>query len=262
MRRRWWITIAVLSSVFLVSAICWPQRGPAYQGRSLRVWRKDFEADTAEARWRSAEAVRHIGTNAVPVLIAQLSHRRPGPEPRWRQELRVLLDRESLIKINPFRPRDERGEALAALDALGPSARAAVPALERLLDEKPPDHRALLVLARIGPEAIPALTGALTNDVKVIRFGARSCLEMINSHSEILFPQTPHDAEFMRRTCQFNQTILQAAFKEYRSQHPEELLPDPDGRPLPRLPAGFMPAETTETNERAAALPGASAGFE
>jgi hypothetical protein len=263
MRRQWWVTIPVLSGVVLVLAIVWPQRGPAHQGEPLSVWLRGFDGESPEGRLRSAEAVRHIGTNAVPLLISQLSHSRPGPEPWWEREVRALLSRQSVVKIDLFRPWDARGEALAGLDALGPDAKGALPALEGLLHEKPPDHRALMILARIGPEAVPALTRGLTNDEKLIRLGARSCLDMMRSCSEILFPKTAEDAEFMRRTCQFNQTLLQAAFKEYKSQHPEQVLPDSfDSLPPPQLPPGFVPPETSPTKDRPASLPPASSGFE
>jgi hypothetical protein len=184
-----------------------------------------LDGDSYELRWRAADAVRHIGTNAVPLLVSQLSHRRAGPEPSWRWKIDRLLSRQSLVKVPPWQPSDDRSEALAALDALRPNAKAGLPALEGLLSEKWPDQRALLVLASIGPEAIPALTRALTNEQKMVRFGARSCLDMMQSHSPIVFPRTPAEAEFTGRACQFNITILRAAFEDYKAQHPEELLP-------------------------------------
>jgi len=218
--------IALLCGILLVVAVGWAQRGPFYQGRSLRAWLRGFDGETGEARRRSAEAIGHMGPGVVPRLIPQLAHARPGPEPKWKQWVRDLVSRQSVVKIAPFRRIDERCEALAALDALGPDARAAVPALEGLLHEKPPDHRALIVLARIGPDAVPVLNRALTNDERVIRMGARACLDAMRSHSDLMFPKTPEDAEFMRRTCKFNLLVLQGAFREYKAQHPEEVLPD------------------------------------
>jgi hypothetical protein len=263
MRRRWWIVIPLLCGILLVVAVGWAQRGPVYQGRGLRVWLRGFDAETAEARWRSADAIRHMGPGVVPSLIPQLAHGRPVPEPKWKQWVRDLVSRQSLVKIAPFRRIDERGEALAALDALGPDAKMAVPALEGLLHENPPDHRALIVLARIGPDAVPVLNRALTNDERVIRMGARACLDGMRSHSDLVFPKTAEDAEFMRRTCRFNLLVLQSAFREYKAQHPEEGLPDRfDSRPPPRLPPGFVPPRVSTTNSRPASLPPPAPGFE
>jgi effector-binding domain-containing protein len=222
MRRSHWVVIFVLSGSFLLLAISSLRSEPNYQGRPLSSWLRGFESEVASERWQSAEAVRHIGTNALPLLVARLRHKPPVPEPHWKETLRGLLTKQSIIKISIPHPGRERREALAALDALGPVAKDAVPALEALLRENPPDPRALLVLSRLGPEAVPALTRALTNDQKIIRLGSRACLEMLPSRSEILFPKTAQDAEFTRRTSQFNAKLRQAAFLDYKAQHPEQ----------------------------------------
>lgn len=235
-------------------------REPSYQGRRLSVWLRGFESEVLETRCQSAEAVRHIGTNALPLLTARLRHPPQIQEPQWKQKLRALLSKQSFLKTNLPRPTSDRTEALAALDALGPAAKDAVPAVEALLHENPPDPRAPLVLARLGPNAIPALTRALTNDEKAIRFGARACLDMLQTHSEILFPKTAQDAEFMRRTCEYNLKVLNAAFRDYKATHPEQF--SPDGMPLPALPPDFAPPAMRQTNEPPIALPRALPGFE
>ncbi|MDB6022359.1 MAG: lyase domain protein repeat-containing protein [Pedosphaera sp.] len=195
---------------------------------------------------QSADAVRHIGTNAMPFLLAQLRHPPPKREPEWKQKFRGFLSRQSIMKINLPYPADERAEALAALDALGPVAKDAVSALEALLHQNPPDHRAIMVLGRLGPDAKPALTSALTNEFKMIRMSARVCLDALQSHSEVLFPKTPADGEFFRWTCRFNSSMLQASFKEYRAQHPEEFPPiRMDEKPPLKFPPGFTPKNST-----------------
>ena len=237
MRRRWWVISALLTGLALTLALVRTQRGLTYQGRSLDSWLRDFEGGLPGASWQAAEAVRHMGTNAVPVLIAKVSNRQRTPEPAWRGRMRELLSWQSLVKVREW--NHDRHEALAALDALGPDAKAAVPALEKLLSEKPPDQRALIVLARIGPDAIPALSSALTNQQRVVRFGARLCLDMMQSNSPIISPTTPNDAEFRRRGTYFNHLLLGAAFQEYKAQHPQELAPtNVESTPLPFGPLG------------------------
>ena len=244
--RRPWKTITVLSGTALVVAVCWPRSEPEYSGKTLSIWLRGFTSEDMASRLQSAEALRHIGTNAVPPLIARLHQPSYREEPRWRQQLRALLSKQSFFKITIPRPSDTHIEALAALDALGPMARDAVPVLENLLNDKPPDHRALMVLARIGQEALPTLRRALTNDEKAIRLGARVCLSAQQGHSEFLFPKSVEDAEFMRRNCEFNAYVLRASFEEYRSQHPEEF--SPDGKLRPVLPTDFNSPTTFETN--------------
>lgn len=259
--RRWrWITLCALAGITLVLALCWRQSEPNYHGKSLSFWLRGFESETMEARWQSVEALRQIGTNALPQIIAQLRQPVLRQEPQWRRTLRTLLGKQSLIKITIPRAPDRRVEALAALDAIGPMAKAAVPDLEALLHENPPDHRALMVLAHIGPEASPALTRALTNDEKVIRQGAQVCLNLLKAHDEFLTPKTGDDAEFMRRGCQFNLMLLRSAFEEYRAQHPEQFTPD--GMPKPVLPEDFVPPEIPKTNRAELILPARPPGYE
>lgn len=220
--RRWhWIVISFIGGIALFLAICWLWSGPCYQGRSLNSWVRGLGSYimTNERRLESAEAVRHIGTNAVPSLIKQLGRKPTIREPEWRLNLRVTLAKAN---INLPRPADVRGDALAALDALGPVAKDAAPALERLLHENRPDYRALMVLAQLGPDGVPALTRALTNDQRLIRMSARACLEMEQTHSEVLFPRNPQDADFLRKTTKFNLEIIKLADEEYRAQHPDE----------------------------------------
>lgn len=260
MRKRRWIVVLGLSVIALALAICVRQTEPRYQGKPLSAWLRGFESDSMEARWQSAEAVCHVGTNALPQLTSILRLPVARDEPKWRQTLRALLAKQSLINITLSRPPDRRVEALAALDALGPMAKAAVPDLEALLHESPTDHRALMVLARIGPEASAALTRALTNQEKVIRQGAQVCLNLLQTHNESLAPKPGEDAEFMRRGCQFNLMLLRAAFEEYRVQHPEQFTPD--GMPKPVLPEDFVPPEIPKTNRMMPIQPKAGSVYE
>lgn len=43
----------------------------------------------------------------------------------------------------------------------------------------------------------------------------------------------------MRRTCEFNLRVLNAAFQRYRAEHPDQF--GPDGMPVPTLPPEFKP---------------------
>jgi hypothetical protein len=257
MRRRRWISTFAIFGIALLLTIYGQQSEPRYQDRPLTFWLRGFESDLPQTRWQSAEAIRRIGTNALPVVIRQLQKKPPTQESWLRQKFRSVL---ALAKINLPRPAIERREALAAIDALGPTAKNAVPALERLLHETPPDPQALLVLARIGSDGVPALTRALTNDEKVIRYGARACLDMQQSHSEVVFPTTLQNAEFMRRTCEFNSAILKAATEDYRRDHPEQFLPD--GMPQQSLPPDFTPPKIIYTNATPKIVPNVRPDYE
>lgn len=239
-RRRILLVALFAATSGLLAWLVLRSREPLYQGKPLGFWLQGFESDVPEARWQSADAMRHIGTNAMPFLIARLRHKPSGREPAWKPQLRALLEKQSIIRINLAPPANERRETLAALDALGPVAKNAIPALEALLHESRPDPDAVFILGRLGPEAKPALTRALKNDVKVIRMSAHVCLQMLQTNSGVLFPKTAADAEFNRRLCEFHVGIMNAGYEEYRAHHPEQVLPNSlNAKPPSNLPPGL-----------------------
>src|ERR1022692_539786 len=192
-RRHKLLLMVVLAGGFVAVGgyLAWA-REPTYGGRGLSAWLRDFDSEKMERRVSAADAVRHIGQKAVPFLVERLKLpiARPGRESqvaRWKRRVLEWLDKHSVIKVSPARRSDPRHQAMARLDALGPAAKDALPALEKLLREKPPDTRALYVVARIGPAGLPVLTKAMTNKVNVLRVEARVCLEMIKTHSEALY---------------------------------------------------------------------------
>lgn len=228
----------------LVAVLAWP-REPSYHGRGLSAWLRNFGADQIERRAEAADAVKHIGPKAVPFLVQRLrspknARSRESRLERWKRSGLEWLSTHAGITTLAGRHSDPRQQALAALDALGPAAKEALPALEKLLREHPPDPRALYVVARIGPSGLPLLTGALTNEERLVRLQARLCLEMINSHSELLYGEIglgPEAATFERRLCEFNMRTIQMVIQERRAQHPEQGLPQSAlDTPPPRLP--------------------------
>jgi hypothetical protein len=195
---------------------------PSYQGVSLSEWLRDFDNQSPpERQAMAAEAIRHIGSQAVPFLVARLSEARLK---HFNLEMKEWQDKQESAVYSVARPANPRQEALAALDALGSMSADALPALEKLLHDDPPDLHALYVAARIGPAGVPLLTKSLTNEVKAVRLSAQVCLDMMRSHSEVLYPKIPVGSvapSFDRRTCEFNLKVMQAAALEYGKEHPE-----------------------------------------
>lgn len=212
---------------------------PSYQNRRLSEWLRDFDNNNLkpEQRAMAAEAIRHIGSPAVPFLVERLSDARLKQTKIEQQKWR---DRQANAVFTVDRPADPRREALAALDALGSAAADALPALEKLLHDDPPDTQALYVAARIGPAGGPLLTKSLTSENKLVRLQAQICLDMMSSRSEVLYPKIPVGPDapsFDRRICEFNLKAIQGAFKEYKANHPEMELPNESNQtPPPSLP--------------------------
>jgi hypothetical protein len=190
----------------------------------------DLESDQPGQRAKAADAIQHLGVTALPYLIEDLkspslAKMKNSFAFKCKRMFLELMSKQSVIKISSSRPSDPRHNALAGLDALGPAAEGALPGLEKLLQESPPDHRALYVVARIGEKGNPLLRKSLTNEIKLLRLEAGVCLEMIKSHSETLYPKRESGLDFPsfdRRMCGFNLKVIQAAARDYRPTHPDE----------------------------------------
>ncbi len=142
---------------------------PVYQGKRLSAWLEDYvpvvyptsmptAADKAAILrpWAADNAVRHIGTNAIPTLLRLLRAR----DSTFRLKLIALTQKQHFIKIH-FVPASERNrQAGRAFLALGSTAKDALPALLAIYEEKVSAHSqecALLAVVGIGPDAKPAL---------------------------------------------------------------------------------------------------------
>ena len=66
-----------------------------------------------------------------------------------------------------------------------------MPALEKLLEEDPPDPQALYVAARMGPAGAPLLNRYLNSTNLILQLEAKVCFDLIRSHSEVLYPPIP-----------------------------------------------------------------------
>jgi hypothetical protein len=213
---------------------------PSYQNRRLSEWLRDFDNYnlTPEQHATAADAMRQIGSPAVPFLLERLSEARSKQSKiemqKWRERRATAV-----FAVDP--PANPRRESLAALDALGSAAVDALPTLKKLLQDDPPDSQALYVAARIGPAGVPLLTKFLNSTNKLLRLQAQTCLDMMNSHSEVLYPKIPVGPDapsFDRRICEFNLKIMHAAFEEFEAAHPEGFPPqiNIDSTPPPVLP--------------------------
>jgi hypothetical protein len=164
MRKRVYITLAV-AVVILVGVVEWQALGPQqsdplYQGRRLSVWleRYDYNAGRvtvikAISMKETDEAIRQIGTNAIPLLLRRLRTRDSALK-IWVMD---LIRKQHFIRIKYIPARIQRLEGLMGVQALGPEARkAAVPLLLECLKNSDPTIRDYVgrALKEIDPEAV------------------------------------------------------------------------------------------------------------
>jgi len=201
MRKRVHIALAVLL-VMLAGVIGWQGlrlREPVYQGKSLGVWLAEYAENTAASKRAAEEAVRHIGTNAIPALLEMLSRKDSKLVYLWERhisEFRFIPNWVRYQRWHRLQPGAETVNSYARLgfQILRADAKQAVPALIKLCERNisPSSHRAAsLSLTAIGPAAriaIPSFVRETASSSDDVRFDAANALLSFPSEPRLIVP--------------------------------------------------------------------------
>jgi HEAT repeat protein len=179
MKRRFYF----YGSVILLTAglLIWyaASRPPAelmHDGRPLSVWLNEVGEGPEEQRTRAVAALLAMDPDIWDRLVNKLA-----VEDSFLRRTITRLGGERAFQWFSGRSADEQhGAAAIAFLALGSSARPAVPGLIDLLRRPSARERAADALAAIGPEAVPALTQALTNANPEVHRAAAAVLDKIH----------------------------------------------------------------------------------
>lgn len=191
MNRRSFTAMLVVSVLIIV---CWlairNTREPSFNGGTLSQWIGKYitedRSGSAEARAETQQAVRTIGTNALPWLLLWIRQEDPEPQQAaWR-----LMQRLGISKLDLRSALGKRSLAWFGFRLLGPQASPAIPELCLLLENDAAAvdigtnritvaESAVFALGEIGPLAVPALSQALTNrNVQVRKHAAQRLGEL------------------------------------------------------------------------------------
>jgi hypothetical protein len=211
--------------IFILSACLAPAKEPEYQGKTLSEWLVAMQADLSDEEEAAAtrqsvdpaqlrnqkheqarEAVRQMGTNAIPTLVDLLGVTDGN---RWlvlrklkSKELRSAIHAESAVNTVLSQM------ALDAFGILGTNAAPAIPQIVKLFNKVDTCSEAAQALALLGPEGVAALTNGLSsknNDIRGITIwaiGEKSGMDS-NTMMRIMIdqlkdPHSGHHAEAAR----------------------------------------------------------------
>ena len=134
---------------------------PEYKGVKLSVWLERYhnEVNAEPQRMETVDAIRQIGSNAVPTLISWLS----ASDSKLKIKLMDLAEKQSFIKFKITLAMEYHDRALLGFELLGQQAKSAIPELEKLLYRPKATTYATLALCCFGENAIPVFVRALTN---------------------------------------------------------------------------------------------------
>jgi HEAT repeat protein len=178
-------------------------RAPSYRMRAIAALGGIAEKDHAliptivdcladsdfDVHCKAADVLHQLGDAAFPALADGWKDRRPAVAAKCWEYAADHPRKELVPAMIPFLDdpkQDSCWHAVWALGAVGPEARAAVPQLVGLLQEKRADDAAL-ALEKIGPgarEAIPALRTLLQSSEGNTRRAAADALQAIGAEAE------------------------------------------------------------------------------
>ena len=197
------IVIFVASLVAACGSFAWLTRGPrdpVYDGRPLSAWLQQYQVNgvinldrteqTLHADTEADEALRKIGTNAVPLLLRWIQ----AHDSALKLNLVNLVGKQQWVKIHYTRAETLNMEAARAFGTLGSRASNAVPELIKIYSRNISDDSEDAIvysLGYIGPSASNAVPLLLmqagrTNDY--FRIGAIWALGQIHARPEIVVP--------------------------------------------------------------------------
>jgi len=166
------VSILCVAAVFGLIGLLSREREPRYQGRTLSQWwviwsdSVDGPQESPARAEEAAQAIRHIGTNAIPLLLKQV-RRIESPvgnalfDLAWKFLPRPIF--ESRIVSSVFSGGHDFDPS-ATFYILGSQAAPAVPGLTSLMYSPKNSglaHYAAYCLAAIGKEGLPSLVAAL-----------------------------------------------------------------------------------------------------
>jgi len=161
---------------------------PVFHGKRLSEWVVEAsELGSKDERLQAKEAIRQLGTNALPYLLRLVSN----PEPRPNGLVGKVI---SKLRSHAGWHEDPTGFALlekavrelyvtTAFNVLGPDANSAIPALTNLLIKPRTSYMAASALASMDPPAIPLLTNALKNPNPIIRANVVAAFDHLGTNS-------------------------------------------------------------------------------
>lgn len=196
-RRILWLGLLVV----VLGGLAWFLLGgsePEYQGRSLSEWLElydysDGPKGSGAGCGNADEAIRKIGTNALPYLVKMTE----AKDSRFNRMMMGLAEKQSWIRIQHVPAWNMRVRAYCGLRALGKDARPMIPLLTRALDEG--EHSipgiAAGAQANIGLDGIGPLTNALTNDDWEVRWAIVRALGEYREAEPGEWPARPYSKE-------------------------------------------------------------------
>jgi hypothetical protein len=172
-----------IAAVSLIASLRQP-REPEYDGVPLSDYLRSLTYSQVRLERSARDAIRAMGSNAVPHLIKILDAR----ESRFKTRFNELAGRYSFTRFRFTLMDAQQVQAAMACQELGPAAAAAIPSLARLVDDPQLGSWAVAALAEVSPQTFPLLTNAMNSRWPATRFAAVGQLRLARPRERAIPP--------------------------------------------------------------------------
>ncbi len=188
--KRWWLRLenrlAIGFIALAVIVVFWPRKEPEpiYDDMPLRYWIEESNSSNPIKHDHAMEALRAIGDHGIPKLIRQLEVR-PFLSERVYRQLNSNLPKTLVGHLpDPWKLRFRQIQAMHILEALGPRAEPALPALTKVFfsENLLLVRNARCALQQIGPSAAPVFAQMLTNQHSSYRYEGAEGLAVLGKN--------------------------------------------------------------------------------
>jgi HEAT repeats len=168
LRKKWRSGLVVVFVMAAIGALLYVSRTnePSFQGRALSQWLNDIDKarDDHEAE-AAMNAVRQIGTNAIPSLLSTMR----AEDSKLKQTASTLLARLHIFRIQLADANGKHSRAFVGFHALGPQASSAIPELKVLMNNPKIVRFAAAALVNINSNGVQEATSGLQSTNALVR---------------------------------------------------------------------------------------------
>ena len=203
----WWLWVGLLAVASPLSA-----KEPSYHGKKLSAWLDELyevtgggallpgpaslavdvagepapiapgtaphDPSTKSKQDQAVEAIRHIGTDAIPYLLKIFRSREPG-----------FMQRVVTLSFKASPSANERFmRSVSGFRALGSIAEMAIPELSEFVENSDTAYEASLAMVAIGPQSVPSLIKALRQPEERVWQAAAEALGQIITSDDAVLP--------------------------------------------------------------------------
>jgi HEAT repeat protein len=167
LQKKWRLGLVAVLGLAAIGALLYASRTnePSFQGRKLGEWLANIENTEDSEPETARNAVRHIGTNAIPYLLEMMQ----AEDSKLKETFNNLVSKTHIYRLRISDAGLKHSRAFLGFWALGPQASSAIPELKALARNPKFVSTAARALVEIGPAGVEAAVVGLADTNAIVR---------------------------------------------------------------------------------------------